>query len=209
MQARRISFLTMKDLEYIEAFRKGDQKVIAEFYEKFRKNFYSHFKSIYHKDGQDIYDLYQDTCVALMDNIQKGSLKTLTCSLCNYMYKIGKNIMMASDRKYHVFDQKKMFAVDGETGDIILDREVIAQMHQMERDDQNEAIKNEHLAFVMRIVADMGSPCLPIIKEYYWSKRSCEEIAKVLGYKGADSVKTQKHKCMEKLKHLVKKSANI
>ena len=50
----------------------------------------------------------------------------------------------------------------------------------------------------------MKSPCAELLRAFYWDRLSGLEIAVKFGYSGPDSVKTQKHKCMGKLKQLIK-----
>jgi hypothetical protein len=53
------------------------------------------------------------------------------------------------------------------------------------------------------IVDHMGKPCAPLLNLFYWEKKSWAMIADELEYSGADSAKTQKNKCMGKLKKIV------
>lgn len=52
---------------------------------------------------------------------------------------------------------------------------------------------------IKNVVENMGNPCKPLLKLFYWEKMSMETIANELHYSGADSAKTQKNKCMGKL----------
>jgi DNA-directed RNA polymerase specialized sigma24 family protein len=46
----------------------------------------------------------------------------------------------------------------------------------------------------------MDEPCCSLLDKFYWEELSGEEIARQMNYKNADTVKTQKYKCMQKLK---------
>jgi hypothetical protein len=50
----------------------------------------------------------------------------------------------------------------------------------------------------------MGKPCAPLLLKFYWDAQSWEDIATELGYANANSAKTQKNKCMNKIKSLLK-----
>jgi len=56
---------------------------------------------------------------------------------------------------------------------------------------------------IKEVVDSMGEPCEPLLRNFYWEKKSWAIIAKELVYSGADSAKTQKNKCMGKLKKIV------
>ena len=53
---------------------------------------------------------------------------------------------------------------------------------------------------VRKAVYKMGEPCSPLLLSFYWDKLSWENIAVLLHYKDANSAKTQKYKCIQKLK---------
>lgn len=57
---------------------------------------------------------------------------------------------------------------------------------------------------IKNVVDNMGKPCAPLLIKFYGNERkSWEIIANELKYSGADSAKTQKNKCMGKLKKIV------
>ncbi len=181
----------MTDKEYIRGFQSNDDRVISCFYESHRTSFFSFFRSHYSKDDPYILDLFQDSCIVLWKNIQHGKLTedSLTSTLSTYFLSIGKYTMMAKDRKYK---------------EIIEDDE-LANLHFIE-DDEEELRKRVELEdFIYRMVEDMKSPCDKLLKAQYWDKMSGAEIAAQYGYSGADSVKTQKSKCIKKLRNLIAK----
>ena len=59
------------------------------------------------------------------------------------------------------------------------------------------------VAIIKEVVDNMGEPCEPLLMSFYWEKKSWAIIAEELEYSGADSAKTQKNKCMGKLKALI------
>jgi hypothetical protein len=63
--------------------------------------------------------------------------------------------------------------------------------------------KDYRTIIIKDIVDHMGKPCAPLLNLFYWEKKSWTMIADELEYSGADSAKTQKNKCMGKLKSLV------
>lgn len=58
------------------------------------------------------------------------------------------------------------------------------------------------------IVNNMGKPCEPLLKKFYWDGSSWMAIALELKYSGPDSAKTQKNKCMNKLRKIVELRRN-
>ena len=64
---------------------------------------------------------------------------------------------------------------------------------------------SERFAMVRQAVDSMTEPCNSILTLYYWDDKNMQEIAEVQGYANADSAKSQKSKCMNKLRVYIKK----
>ena len=48
----------------------------------------------------------------------------------------------------------------------------------------------------------LGEPCKSLLEAFYIEKRSMPEIAAHFGYTNADNAKTQKYKCLMRLKKI-------
>ena len=48
----------------------------------------------------------------------------------------------------------------------------------------------------------MGEPCKSLLEAFYLQKKSMHDIAEVFGYTNAENAKSQKYKCLMKLKKL-------
>jgi hypothetical protein len=48
----------------------------------------------------------------------------------------------------------------------------------------------------------IGEPCKSLLEAFYMEKKSMPEIASAFGYTNADNAKTQKYKCLVRLKKL-------
>lgn len=181
----------MTDFEYIRGFKQNDERVIAAFYKGIRPSFFAFFRTRYSKDDAYILDLFQDTCIVLWKNIQHGKLteEGLKSSLTTYFLSIGRYTMMAKDRKYK---------------EIVNDEE-LSRLSFIEDDSEELRKRIELEDFVYRMVGEMKPPCDKLLKAQYWDKLSGSEIAQMYGYSGADSVKTQKSKCIKKLRPLIEK----
>ncbi len=181
----------MTDVEYIRGFRNNDERVISTFYKTIRPAFFAYFRTHFSKDDAYILDLFQDTCIVLWKNIQHGKLTEagLRSALSTYFLSIGKYTMMAKDRKYKE----------------IIDDEELGKLAFLEDDAQELQKRIELEDFVYRMVSEMKPPCDKLLKAQYWDKLSGAEIAEKYGYSGPDSVKTQKSKCIKKLRPLIEK----
>lgn len=178
----------MTDQQIIDGFRNNDQKIITEFYNTNKDEFLNHFRNIYGKVEDDLLDLYQDAHLMLWENIQKGKLINMTSTLKTYLFAVGKYKMMANDRKF------KEMITDVDLQNLNL---VDSDAEEMEEKEEKERKLDE-------IVSKMTYPCSDILRMHYWEKLSGEDIAKQMKYASTDAVKTQKYKCMQKLKRAVK-----
>ena len=64
---------------------------------------------------------------------------------------------------------------------------------------QDELMRDE---VIQKTVNEMGEPCSSLFDLFYWEGKSGAEIVEVTNgkYSSPDSVKTQKYKCMQRLK---------
>ena len=51
-------------------------------------------------------------------------------------------------------------------------------------------------------LSQLGEPCRAILEDYYMHNASMQEISLKFGYTNADNAKTQKYKCLQRLKKL-------
>ena len=51
-------------------------------------------------------------------------------------------------------------------------------------------------------MSKIGEPCKSLLDAYYIQKKHMQEIATDFGYTNADNAKTQKYKCLVRLKKL-------
>ena len=176
----------MTDEEYILGFRSNDDKVISKFYIQNKSKFCSFFIRNYNKDLDSTTELFQDSCIELCNNIkiEKITVDRLKVELFTYLTSIGKNKLMAKDRKF-----KEMYKDDFSTLSII--------------DEDTDDIQ-EKSELLISEVQKMGEPCHSLLDSYYWENLSQKEIAEKFGYSNADSVKTQKYKCIKKLTDALK-----
>ena len=184
-----INFMT--DQEYIHAFRRNEQSVITAFYTRNKERFITHIGRKFHiLDRDTLFDVYQDSIWRLWKNIQQGKLTEakLTSTLVAYLQEgIGENVMLETLRK-----QKESIADDEQL-----------QKLEDELDDIDDVIAHEErIEAIRKTISNMGKPCSPLLKLFYWERLSWDVIANQLGYSNADTAKTQKYKCIQKLKTL-------
>lgn len=175
----------MTDKEYIAALQRDDQQAFTALYDAYRGRFFGFMRKFYRKSDDYIADLYQDSCVVLWQNVQRGKLtpESLTSSIETYVIGAAKYILMARDRRYK---------------EILTDRELSSFAHETNEESLRDQTDRDQT--IQSIVNNMDEPCSTLLDKFYWEELSGEEIASLMNYKNTDTVKTQKYKCMQKLK---------
>ncbi|MBR3287261.1 MAG: sigma-70 family RNA polymerase sigma factor [Bacteroidales bacterium] len=194
----------MTDKEYIKKFIVNDQTAMAVFYDRAYPKFISYFRNKYNKTEDYSMDLFHDSYMAMYDNIlcHKLTPENLASSLYQYLLGIAIRKMQAGDRKIHEFDKIPLYQT-GSEDEMILNTKVQKRMIEEAREEESEKKLNELKDFVEQAVSVLPSPCNEILRYFYWDRMSGNEIASVMNYSNADSVKTQKNKCMKKIKPIV------
>lgn len=176
----------MSDLELVELVRAGDPGGLSYIYEKYRREFLSWIRKFNHCTEEEAREYYQATVVILYENTVSGKLIELQSSLKTYLFGIGKNLALQSNRQEKRFQQAK--------AEYLLETFVLK-----DEDDTHEADLN----LIGRCFNKLGDPCHRLLDSFYFFKKSMEEITADLGYKNPETTKNQKYKCMERLRRLV------
>lgn len=61
---------------------------------------------------------------------------------------------------------------------------------------------NSDFQIMENAMSKIGEPCKSLLDAYYIQKKNMQEIATDFGYTNADNAKTQKYKCLVRLKKL-------
>lgn len=196
----------MKDSEYIIRISANNQSAIADFYDSVYPRFVSYFRNNYSKTDEYSMDLFHDSFMAMYDNIlnQKLTADNLTTSLYQYLLGIAINMMKARDRKDHAFDQVPLYhTASAGSDEVIMNPEVQKTLVNEADSEASEQELEEMKAYVDKAVSELKPPCNELLYNFYWLRMSGEEIAAAMNYSNPDSVKTQKNKCMKKIKTFV------
>ncbi len=77
-------------------------------------------------------------------------------------------------------------------------KETVAVEDEIDMNDK----RNADLNLMEKALLKIGEPCKGILDAYYIQKKSMPEIASNFGYTNADNAKTQKYKCLIRLKKI-------
>lgn len=144
-------------------------------------------------------DLYQEAFLAVQDNLQKGKVRENT-DWNAYILTIGFNMASKDYRRSGITDN---FATtenkDEDAGNSSLFQRVETLLKEMPEEDVALCNNIEVLSNLGNELDHTPEPCAKIIRLYYYSDASMEEIAEETGLKNAQTAKAKKSQCMSDL----------
>ena len=137
-------------------------------------------------DEDDAKDIYQEAIIVLYNKVKAGNFE-LSSKLKTYIYSICRRLWLkrlSHINRYggDIHDFESFFQVDDEI-----------DQHN-DRDMQFKRMENA--------LEQLGEPCKTIMEDFYMHNRSMQDICERFGYTNADNAKTQKYKCLQRLKKL-------
>jgi len=173
----------------------------SRFLEDLRKGLLQYARKHYGSSGLDLEDLVQDALLTVYENVQGGKLTELTSSLKTHVIGILKNKANEALRKQAAIATVPQQA--GQDDDDRLDPvdTGIAQSALERWEEQDAEEEQEQLQTAVReIVGNLKEPCKTILWSFYWEDESMKHIAELMNYNTTDVAKSQKSKCMTKVK---------
>jgi RNA polymerase sigma factor (sigma-70 family) len=172
------------DNQFIDGLRTGDSEVLTALYKKYYSIV---LKLIVNNSGTEdaAADIYQETIIVLYENAQKLSFE-LNCKLQTYIYSIAKRLWLKQLKK----NGKTFLFKDDDENEVV----------DVTEDFNEHLTKEADLDKMNKSLVELGEPCSTLIKDFYVHKLSMEDIADKFGYTNADNAKTQKYKCLQRLK---------
>jgi RNA polymerase sigma factor (sigma-70 family) len=177
----------MTDNEIINLIKKEDPKGLSTVYEVFRSEFVHWLMKFQRCTNEDAREYYQAAILILYDNIHSGKLDTLRSTLKTYIFGIGKNLVAQRHR-----NKNRQQAIGAE----------FHLQNHLQQETDSENVYEINLEIVSQNFNRLGEPCHEILDQYYFHRKSMEEICVSLGYKNPETVKNQKYKCMERLRKM-------
>ena len=138
---------------------------------------------------EDILDVFQETVIIYYRSLTEGKLEDLEVSVKTYIYAIGKNLMLKryqrSEREVSLKDNEGVEEID------------------LSFDTEEQA---GHIKSILDEAIDsLGNPCSRILTLFYYYRYSMEAIKLEMGYNHEEVARTQKSRCLKKLRALVNK----
>jgi DNA-directed RNA polymerase specialized sigma24 family protein len=93
----------MTENQLIKEIRDGNQKILAETYQRYRKEFVQWAYKKYNCPVEDGKELYQISFFIFYDNVISGKLEYMASHLKTYLFGIGKNKILENNRRNNRF----------------------------------------------------------------------------------------------------------
>jgi len=137
-------------------------------------------------DEDDAKDIYQEAIIILYNKIKDGDFE-LSSKLKTYIYSICRRLWL-----------KRLSQMNRYGGDIRDFEEFLPN------EDETESHSDRDMQFskMGSALQLLGEPCKTIIEDFYIHNKSMQDICESFGYTNADNAKTQKYKCLQRLKKL-------
>ena len=134
----------------------------------------------------DAADLFQETVIVLYEKVKTGNFE-LQCLLKTFLYSVAKRLWLKKLQQ----QQRYISQPDG-----------LEEIVQVE-DEIESHLKLQKDFYIMESAMNkVGEPCKSLLQAYYLQKKHMNVIAQEFGYTNADNAKTQKYKCLVRLKKL-------
>ncbi|EOS08764.1 sigma-70 family RNA polymerase sigma factor [Phocaeicola sartorii] len=170
-------------------FNKEFKTIYDECKGTFMRVFISKYPSI---SSADIEEIYDDAILAFYNNVKIGKLTELTCSIQSYINRIGENKIIDLSRKQH------------------LTLESLPELETTNYCDMTDCFwtagsdvqEEERKTTIYNLVEKLIEPCKKILFSFYYDHFTMDMIAQSMGFANADVAKTQKNRCMNKIKRI-------
>ncbi|MBD1391749.1 RNA polymerase sigma factor [Mucilaginibacter glaciei] len=134
----------------------------------------------------DAKDIYQEAIIVLYNKVKSGDFE-LSSKLKTYIYSICRRLWL-----------KRLKQLNRYGGDIKDFQEYLPVEDELEKHHE----KDEQLNKMADALSLLGEPCKTIMEDFYMHSKSMQDICERFGYTNADNAKTQKYKCLQRLKKL-------
>ena len=136
-----------------------------------------------HDDAKDI---YQEAIIVLYNRVKTGEFE-LSSKLKTFIYSVCRRLWL-----------KRLSQMTRYGGDIHDFQDYLPADEDAEQHNEQDLNFNRMKSSLQLL----GEPCKTIIEDFYINDRSMQEICEKFGYTNADNAKTQKYKCLQRLKKL-------
>jgi RNA polymerase sigma factor (sigma-70 family) len=177
--------LVWTDDEIIKSIREGRDDGIVYLYSTYRKEFCQWAVKHYPADHDIAQDAFQETMLAFRFNLVHNRIGEMKSTLKTYLFAIGKNQLINRLKKRH-------HEISSDDLTLLQHQQSMVKRDPEELTERQERIK--------KLIKNMEEPCHSILKMFYYLGYSMDVIAQRMDYKNEDVAKSQKARCIKKIR---------
>ena len=134
----------------------------------------------------DARDIFQEAMIVLFEKARSESFE-LSSQVKTYIYSVCRRLWL-----------KRLNQMSRYSGSLDNIEETVPVEEELESHEK----RNTDFTLMETAMSKIGEPCKSLLDAYYIQKKHMQEIAADFGYTNADNAKTQKYKCLMRLKKL-------
>lgn len=171
--------------DWVSELKRSPEQVIANAYKEHRAGALTWLSKTYSLDKQDALDIFQNAITALYQNASLNKISDRGVTLKTYLYAICKNLAIkhSSRNRISYFDTLDFLESTGSTADY--------------------KWREEQIKSCMRGIELLSTTCRDLLRSFYLEQKKIPEITIAYQYASENSAKTQKYKCLQKLRTLM------
>ncbi|MFN8247041.1 MAG: sigma-70 family RNA polymerase sigma factor [Ferruginibacter sp.] len=169
----------------LEGLAREDKESIEKIY---RDNYKMVQSLILANNGthDDAADIFQESMIVLFEKSKSPEFE-LNCQIKTYLYSVSKRLWLKR------LQQMNRFGRQSDDMEVTIPVEEDLEIHEKKQSD---------FYMMENAMNKIGEPCKSLLEAYYILKKPMLQIATDFGYTNADNAKTQKYKCLVRLKKL-------
>ncbi len=174
-----------QEILLLKGLAQNDRTTIEAIY---RENYTMIQAFILNNNGStdDARDIFQEAMIVLYEK-SKSETFLLSCQLKTYIYSVCRRLWLKRLQQLNKFNSE----INGL-------EDIISVEEELEEHEK----RNTDFILMEHAMNKIGEPCKSLLDAYYLRKKSMQEIAVDFGYTNAENAKTQKYKCLVRLKKL-------
>jgi RNA polymerase sigma factor (sigma-70 family) len=136
--------------------------------------------------SDDAADVFQEAMIVLFEKVKTGNFE-LHCQLKTFIYSVCRRLWLKKLQHLQRFN---------------IQSDNLEETIPVEEDIESHEKKQNDFTIMENAMGKIGEPCKSLLEAYYLQKKQMQQIATEFGYTNADNAKTQKYKCLVRLKKL-------
>ena len=169
----------------LQGLARNDRKAVETIY---KENYTTVQALIINNNGSadDAKDIFQEAMIVLYEKARSGTFE-LSCQIKTYVYSVSRRLWLKR------LQQANRYSADIGNADGVV---------PVEEDIDEHERRDAEFDMMEKAIQGLGEPCKSLLEAFYLRKMNMQEIATGFGYTNAENAKTQKYKCLMRLKKI-------